>query len=110
MEEWHKEEPMKVVFARNVRPDGVLPHNHQMVLPWLASKGRPLVPISHPDFRSYDWPLPMDPLKARDLHKLGAFLSKWLDKDEIDDLYPEPPSDDDDDDSDEDDDGEDDSD
>jgi hypothetical protein len=110
MEEWHKEEPMKVVFARNVRPDGVLPHNHQMVLPWLASKGRPLVPLSHPDFQSYDGPLPMDPLKARDLHKLGAFLSKWLDKDEIDDLYPEPPSDDDDDDSEEDDDGEDDSD
>jgi len=39
MEEWHKETPIVVVFAKNVKRDGSRPNRWMPVVPWIAAKG-----------------------------------------------------------------------
>ena len=92
MDEWHKEEPVKVVFAKNVNRDGTLPARQLLILPWLISKGRPLIPLSHDQFESYDGPIPMEKAKQKDLRTLSKYLNQWMDQADIDRLYPEPES------------------
>jgi hypothetical protein len=89
-EEWHKETPLKVVFAKNVRRDGTLPQNYMSIVPWVTNRGRAFLPLSHPDFESYEGPLPIEVAKQKDLRTLSKFLTQYLSQDEIDALYPEP--------------------
>ena len=82
MEEWYKETPVKLVFSRNVKPNGTLPGRRMSILEWIKSKGR--------DFDGLDEPIPLELAKQWDLHKLSIYLIQWLTQDAIDMLYPEP--------------------
>ena len=93
MDEWHKETPLKVVFARNMNQDGSQPNTFMPIVPWIRRQGRRFKPLTHSDFDSYTVPLPLEIAKQRDLRKLSSYLSTWHNQDEIDALYPEPEDD-----------------
>ena len=89
MEEWHKETPVVVVFAKNVKRDGSKPNRWLQIVPWIAAKGIAFKPLTHPDFEAYDAPLPMEIAKQQDLRKLSTYL-RGMTQAEVDLLYPEP--------------------
>ena len=89
-DEWHKETPIKVVFPLNCKTDGTLPRGQLRLLPWVASKGRQVKPLSHPDYESYEGPLPLELAKQWDLRTLSKYLINFLTQAAIDLLYPEP--------------------
>jgi hypothetical protein len=60
---------------------------------WIARQGYRFKPLTHSDFNSYAAPLPLEIAKQQDLRKLPSYLSPWLNKDQIDALYPEPEGD-----------------
>ena len=90
LDEWYKEEPVKVAFARNVKVDGTAPAKPARILDWLRQKRRILKPITHNDFIKYNAPLPLEIAKQNDLRVLSTFLARYMAQDEIDELYPEP--------------------
>ena len=89
-DEWHKETPIKVVFPLNCKVDGDLPRDQLPLLQWIARKGHVVTPLAHPDFESYEGPLPLELAKQWDLRTLSVYLRDYLYQDEIDRLYPEP--------------------
>jgi hypothetical protein len=90
LDEWYKEEPVKVAFARNVKVDGTDPAKTARILDWLRQKRRILKPITHNDFIKYNAPLPLEIAKQNDLRVLSTFLARYMAQDVIDELYPEP--------------------
>ena len=88
--EWHKETPLKVCFPLNYKVDGELPRGQLSLIAWVAAKGRVIQPLAHPDFGSYDGPLPLELAKQWDLRTLSVYLREHLTQAEIDQLYPEP--------------------
>ena len=91
--EWHKEEPMKVVFPHNCKNDGTLPRAGLPLTQWIASKGRIIKAITNQDYQSYTGPIPLDLAKQWDLRKLSKYLINFMTQAEIDVLYPEPTED-----------------
>jgi hypothetical protein len=89
-DEWHKETPVKLVFNLNCKTDGALPQHQLRLLPWLASKGRQVKALSHPDYDSYDGPLPLELAKQWDLRTLPTYLAGLMPQAAIDLLYPLP--------------------
>jgi len=67
LEEWFLEEPVKIVFARNVKVDGTAPARPAPILDWLRKKRVVLKPITHHAFIKYDAPLPLELAKQQDL-------------------------------------------
>jgi hypothetical protein len=88
--EWYKETPVKIVLPLNCKPNGELPRNELRLLPWVASKGRHVKPLSHIDHQSYDAPLPLELAKQWDLRTLSKYLIAFMPQAAIDLLYPEP--------------------
>jgi hypothetical protein len=86
MEEWHLEEPVKVIFARNFRSERTL-------MPWQRSKQIQFKAIDNENFRLYEGPIPLGREKQIDLRTLSGFLAEYLSQEEIDELYPEPDED-----------------
>lgn len=84
---------VKVVFPRNVRTGGSLPPAKLKLQEWVQAKGGNFRPISHPQFQSYDGPLPLDIEKQRDLRTISKYLRPYLSQGDIDALYPEPDTD-----------------
>jgi len=90
VEEWYKEPPIKVCMARNMKGDGTPRAHGQQIVAYMAAKEtRHFKPIDHPDFESYDGPIPLDPLKARDLYKLGKYITS-ISAAAVALLYPKP--------------------
>ena len=88
-----KETPVKLVFSRNVKPNGTLPGRRMSILEWIKSKGRDFKALDHEDFDGLDEPIPLELAKQWDLRKLSVYLRQWLTQaanSAIDLLYPEP--------------------
>jgi hypothetical protein len=91
-DEWHKEEPIKVVFALNYKQDGSLPAAHLTLQDWLRAKRPPriVIPIHYPEFQAHNEPIQLELAKEWDLRKLSTYLGPYLDQAAIDNLYPLP--------------------
>ena len=89
MEEWYKETPVVIVFAKNWKRDGSKPNRWLPIVPWIAAKGIAFKPPTHPDFEACDAPLPMEIAKQQDLRKLSTYL-RGMTQAEVDSLHPEP--------------------
>ena len=90
--EWHKEEPVKVVFSLNYKQDGSLPAARMTLQDWLRSKrpSRIVIPIHYPAFQTHNELIPLQLAKEWDLRKLSTYLGPYLDQETIDNLYSLP--------------------
>ncbi len=61
-DEWHKEEPVKVVFSLNYKQDGSLPAAYLTLQDWLRSKqpARIVIPIHYPEFQTHNEPIQLE--------------------------------------------------
>lgn len=89
MDEWHKEEPVKIVFAKNIKANGTAGAQYRPIMEWLQAHNYQFKPIDHDEFTSYSELRPLEIEKRRDLRKLSAFLAPYLTQEKIDQLYPE---------------------
>ena len=77
-------------MARNMKGDGTPRAHGQQIVAYMAAKEkRHFKPIDHPDFESYEGPITINPLKARDLYKLGRYI-KTISAAAVALLYPKP--------------------